>query len=124
LLLRGPTLDRDAWFDTGDLAEQDKKGYYRILGRSRDQINVKGVKLNPQSLESKLLSTIPGIEECAVFGTDSVKCIYTGPADAIEITTFLSSLGNYCRPIVLQQVAEIPKTVSNKVSRTLLNSLF
>jgi acyl-coenzyme A synthetase/AMP-(fatty) acid ligase len=43
------------WFDTGDLAEQDEFGYYRILGRRVDQINVRGIKLNPVSLEKEIL---------------------------------------------------------------------
>ena len=124
LLIRGPTLDRAQWFNTGDLAEQDEKGYYRILGRSRDQINVRGVKLNPQSLEQKILENITGVSEIAVFGTDSVKCVYVGSADSKEIHRFLLDLAPYCRATVLESVAAIPLTPAGKVSRSLLNSLF
>ena len=124
LLIRGPTLDRAQWFNTGDLAEQDEKGYYRILGRSRDQINLRGVKLTPQSLEQKILENIPGVSEVAVFGTDSVKCVYVGSADSKEIQQFLLDLAPYCRATVLESVAAIPLTPAGKVSRSLLNSLF
>ena len=124
LLIRGPTLDRAQWFNTGDLAEQDEKGYYRILGRSRDQINLRGVKLTPQSLEQKILENIPGVSEIAVFGTDSVKCVYVGSADSKEIQQFLLDLAPYCRATVLESVAAIPLTPAGKVSRSLLNSLF
>ena len=124
LLLRGITLDQQSWFDTGDLAEQDSAGYYRILGRSRDQINVRGVKLNPVSLEKKLLESVPGLSQCVVFGTDSVKCIYVGDCEAQTIEKFLVGLGNYCRPSVLEQMDEIPRTSALKISRTWLNSLY
>jgi acyl-coenzyme A synthetase/AMP-(fatty) acid ligase len=67
------------WLDTGDLAEQDEAGYFRILGRSVDRINVRGYKLDPLSLENKLYAAFPELKELAVFGTDSVKCIYNGP---------------------------------------------
>jgi acyl-CoA synthetase (AMP-forming)/AMP-acid ligase II len=124
LLIRGPTLDRTQWFDTGDLAEQDSAGYYRILGRSRDQINVRGVKLNPASLEQQLLENIAGIAQVAVFGSDSVKCVYVGSASNSEVQEFLISLAPYCRATVLQSVDTIPLTPAGKVSRSLLNTLF
>jgi acyl-coenzyme A synthetase/AMP-(fatty) acid ligase len=124
LLIRGPTLDRTQWFDTGDLAEQDSAGYYRILGRSRDQINVRGVKLNPMSLERQLLENIAGIAQVAVFGSESVKCLYVGSADAWEVQEFLIGLAPHCRATVLQSVDSIPLTPAGKVSRSLLNTLY
>ena len=124
LLLRGPTLSRTEWFDTGDLAEQDEAGYYRILGRSRDQINVKGSKLNPLSLEKQLLESVPGLTECVIFGTDRVKCLYVGVCDPKDIVKFLSTLGTHVRPTLVEQVDNIPLSPSGKVSRTLLDGLY
>ena len=124
LLIRGPTLSRTEWFDTGDLAEQDEAGYYRILGRSRDQINVKGVKLNPISLEKQLLETIPGLIECTIFGTDHVKCVYVGSCTPDSIRDFLLTLGNHCRPVLIEAVDTIPLNATGKISRTLLNSMY
>jgi acyl-coenzyme A synthetase/AMP-(fatty) acid ligase len=124
LFIRGPNVCAEGWFDTGDLAEQDDAGYYKILGRSRDQINIKGVKINPLSLEKQLLEAIPGLVECAVFGTDCVKCIFVGECNAQEIINFLLTLGSHCRPAVLESVVAIPLSPSGKVSRTLLDSLY
>lgn len=124
LEIQGFNVAYPGWYDTGDLAEQDKAGYYRILGRSKDQINVKGVKLNPLSLEKQLLEAIPGLVECVIFGSDRVKCLYIGNCNNDAIINFLITLGNYCRPTVLEQVESIPLTPGNKVSRTLLNSLY
>jgi len=43
-------FDRDGWYDTGDIVEQDGE-YLKIVGRSRQIINVGGVKILPSELE-------------------------------------------------------------------------
>lgn len=124
LLIRGPSVANADWLDTGDLAEQDEKGYFRILGRSVDRINVRGYKLDPLSLENKLYSAFPDLKELAIFGTDSVKCIYSGPYNKKQIKTVLVSMGQSCYPTILEEVDSVPKNVAGKVSRTMLNELF
>jgi acyl-coenzyme A synthetase/AMP-(fatty) acid ligase len=124
LLIHGPSVCVNDWFDTGDLAEQDEQGYYKILGRSRDQINIRGVKVNPVSLEKQLLESVSGLTECIIFGTDTVKCLYVGQCSDKDIVGFLKTLGSYCVPKFIQQVDTIPLSPSGKVSRTLLNSLY
>lgn len=124
LFIRGFTLSENKWFDTGDLAEQDEKGYYKILGRSRDQINIKGSKLNPLSLENQLLNSIVGLRDCVIFGTDTVKCLYVGDCNKDDIVNFLLSLGKHCRPTILESVQSIPLNPTGKVSRGLLDSLY
>jgi oxalate---CoA ligase len=123
LYVKGPTVVTPGWFNTGDLAEQDEAGYYRILGRSRDQINVRGIKVNPLSLEQQLINTIPGVDECVIFGQDRVKCLYIGDALPKDIITFLSNLGQHCRPTLVKSVDSFPVAASGKVSRTYLNKL-
>ena len=124
LEIKGPNVFVDGWYDTGDLAEQDSNGNFRLLGRSKDQINVKGVKLNPLSLESQLIDNIPAAGEVVIFGKDSVKCLYTGSVDPVKIKTFLKGLGQYCWPTVLEHVDEIPRTEIGKISRNFLNTLY
>jgi oxalate---CoA ligase len=124
LLIKGPSVNTQGWFDTGDLAEQDEAGYYKILGRHKDQINVKGVKLNPISLEKQLLEHVPGLMDCAVFGTDTVKCLYVGDCSNQDIVSFLKTLGSYCVPRFIHRVDSIPLSPTGKVSRTLLNFLY
>lgn len=122
LMIKGFNICHGDWYDTGDLAEQDEMGYYRILGRSRDQINVKGSKINPVSIERQLLQNIPGMQECVVFGTDRVKCLYVGTCDEDTIKNFLISLGKHCKPAVLKCVDSIPLSPAGKISRALLDS--
>lgn len=124
LFIQGPSVCVDSWYDTGDLAEQDDRGYYKILGRSRDQINVRGIKLNPLSLEKQLQDNIDDLGECVVFGSDRVKCLYTGTCDMKQIHKFLASLGPTCRPMLLKHVDAIPLTSSGKISRSALNKIF
>jgi acyl-coenzyme A synthetase/AMP-(fatty) acid ligase len=124
LLIKGPTVCADDWYDTGDLAEIDQDGYYRILGRSKDQINVRGIKLNPVSIESQLLATVSGVESCVIFGSNRIKCVYTGPADQKTIVNFLTSLGSHCRPALVQHVDFIPLSPSGKVSRAWLGQYY
>jgi long-chain acyl-CoA synthetase len=124
LMIKGATVSAHDWYDTGDLADQDCAGYYRILGRSRDQINVRGIKLNPVSLENQLLAGVPGIAECVIFGEHDVRCLYVGNCDSTAIDDFLSKLGNYCKPKFIQAVDSIPVVPSGKISRSFLSTQF
>ena len=121
LYIRGHRIHKDGWIDTGDLAEQDDAGYYRILGRSRDQINVKGYKLNPISIERQLLETVEGLTSCVIFGTDTVKCLYIGSCSDLDIRNALMSMGPACKPTLLKSVTELPTNTAGKVSRADLN---
>jgi len=124
LWIKGPSAYTPDWFDTGDLASVDQDGYYTILGRHIDQINVHGVKINPLSIENQLMNHFQQIEECAVFGSNTLKCVYQGDVTANDINDFLLTLGSHCRPKLLQQVDAIPKNGSGKISRQNLENLY
>lgn len=124
LEIKGPTLFTTDWFKTGDLAEQDDAGYFRILGRKQDQINVRGIKFNPLSLENQLFNQFENLQECAVFGTNRVNCVFVGDVNPGDISNFLVSLNKECRPQQVTQVENIPKNASGKVSRSMLCELF
>src|SRR5690606_20328723 len=55
------------WYFTGDGAYQDKNGYYMIIGRIDDVINVSGHRLGTMEIESALVSH-PMVAEAAVVG--------------------------------------------------------
>jgi acyl-coenzyme A synthetase/AMP-(fatty) acid ligase len=124
LYIQGPALATPDWMDTGDLAEQDNHGYYKILGRSIDRINVRGYKLDPLSLENKLYAALPDLKELAVFGSNSVKCVYSGPYETAQVKEILRSMGQQCYPSYLAHVDDIPKTPMGKVSRTYLDTIY
>jgi long-subunit acyl-CoA synthetase (AMP-forming) len=118
LYIQGPSMASTGWFNTGDLAVQDSAGYYKILGRHKDQINVRGKKLNPVSLEEQLSNEITDLGECVIFGSSAVKCLYTGTCDPELIKKFLIKLGSECYPQLLEKVNTIPISPSGKISRT------
>ena len=124
LWIRGPATYYPDWFDTGDLAEQDDRGHVRILGRSIDRINVKGYKIDPLSIENQIYENFPDITEVAVFGTVKLKCVYVGDTDTEKLKDWLRKLGTHCRPAVLKQIDTIPKNLSGKISRPLLDQIF
>jgi long-chain acyl-CoA synthetase len=57
----------DGWLRTGDVARRDGDGYYWIVGRVKEMINVAGMKVFPQDIE-EILATHPAVEEAVVFG--------------------------------------------------------
>jgi len=110
------------WFDTGDLAEQDSQGYYKIRGRSIDQINVNGLKINPVSIESQLLDKFPAIEQVVVYGNNGLRCQYKGDVLESDVKEFLISLAPHCKPVLLKCVKDIPVNDTGKISRTWLTA--
>jgi acyl-coenzyme A synthetase/AMP-(fatty) acid ligase len=103
---------------------QDEAGYYKILGRADDRINVNGYKLDPLSIENMLFEKLPNLEECAVFGINSVKCVYVGPYTKQQVKQVLCSINKHSNPKKLEKLQSIPKNTAGKISRTFLNQLF
>jgi len=60
-------FDSEGWYNTGDIVESDDDGYLRIVGRINEVINVGGLKVMPNEVESILLQH-EGVLDCLVFG--------------------------------------------------------
>lgn len=58
-------ISSDGWLRTGDLAQEQPDGYYRVLGRADDMMNVGGENVYPLEVE-KLLRTMPQVSQAAV----------------------------------------------------------
>jgi acyl-CoA synthetase (AMP-forming)/AMP-acid ligase II len=71
------------WLHTGDVARMDEDGYFTIVDRSKDMLNVGGFKVFSREVEEKLYEH-PAIELCAIVGepnpkrpgTDIVKLVF------------------------------------------------
>ena len=61
------SFDSEGWFDTGDLAEEAEDGYIKIIGRSKEIINVGGEKVLPNEVETVLLE-MEYVDDCIVYG--------------------------------------------------------
>jgi long-chain acyl-CoA synthetase len=61
------TIDKDGWLHTGDIGRMDKDGYFYIVDRKKDMINVSGLKVLPRDVEEVLYSH-PKVFEAVVAG--------------------------------------------------------
>lgn len=61
---------KDGWLHTGDVAVMDELGYFKIVDRKKDMINVSGFKVFPNEVEDAL-SKLDGVLESAVIGVPS-----------------------------------------------------
>jgi len=61
------TIDADGWLHSGDLAVEDRNGYYSIVGRKKDMVIVGGFNVYPREIEEYLIA-FPDIMNIAVLG--------------------------------------------------------
>ncbi len=120
----------------GDGARRDKRGYYWIMGRVDDVINVSGHRLGTAEVESALVSH-PSVAEAAVVGRpDDLK----GQAIAAFVTLegthkgsdelknelrahVAKEIGALAKPDDIRFTDTLPKTRSGKIMRRLLREL-
>jgi acetyl-CoA synthetase len=121
---------------TGDGARKDKDGYFWIMGRVDDVINVAGHRLGTMEIESALVSH-PKVAEAAVVGRpDELKgsalvCFVTprsGSAADETLRTELKAhvvkeIGALARPDDIRFTEALPKTRSGKIMRRLLRDI-
>jgi acetyl-CoA synthetase len=121
---------------TGDGAKRDKDGYFWILGRVDDVMNVSGHRLSTMEVESALVDH-PFVAEAAVIGKKhdlkgeapaafvTVKAgVETTPALADELKQHVTrKIGAIARPDDIIFTAELPKTRSGKIMRRLLRDV-
>lgn len=120
----------------GDGARRDEDGYFWIMGRVDDVINVSGHRLGSMEIESALVSH-PAVAEAAVVGRpDAIKgegivAFVTLEGSFEKSDALLSELrshvvkeiGALARPDEIRFADALPKTRSGKIMRRLLRSL-
>jgi propionyl-CoA synthetase len=121
-------------YSTFDWGIRDKDGYYFILGRTDDVINVAGHRLGTREIE-EAVSMHPNIAECAVVGVaDALKgqmpLAFAVLKDASKNTsaeevmqTVDRQLGAIARPKAVHFVTLLPKTRSGKTLRRSIQAL-
>ncbi|HEY4308045.1 MAG TPA: acetate--CoA ligase [Pirellulales bacterium] len=119
----------------GDNARQDKDGYYWIMGRIDDVLNVAGHRLSTIEIESALVSHPRVAEAAAVGRPDEVK----GEAVAVFVTLkggeatdalrdelkkhVRKEIGALAQPDDVRFTSALPKTRSGKIMRRLLRDI-
>lgn len=118
---------RDGWFHTGDLGYRDEDGYYFLVDRLKDMINVGGLKVSPVEVERTLLEH-PGVARAGVFGAPDpvfgeqvAACVVlkaAGGATAAELIAFCRErLAFYKSPVRVVFSASMPVSPTGKLLR-------
>ena len=129
------------YYSTFDYATRDEDGYYFILGRTDDVINVAGHRLGTREIE-EAIQVHPNVAEVAVVGVaDSLKgqmplafCVLKnqGPIQTADgrkaeekaiMATVDKELGAIARPSRVHFVTLLPKTRSGKLLRRSMQAL-
>ncbi|MEC7457293.1 MAG: cyclohexanecarboxylate-CoA ligase [Actinomycetota bacterium] len=126
--------DADGWFDTGDLARVDDRGYIRITGRSKDVIIRGGENIPVVEIEN-LLYRHPSVAQVAIvaypderLGERACAVIVAKPDTSIEfdgMIEFLTServAKNYL-PERLEVLDAMPTTPSGKIQKFKLRDM-
>ncbi|MHC4275133.1 MAG: acetate--CoA ligase [Planctomycetota bacterium] len=146
-MLRGIYGDRQRFIDTyfsrvpdvyltGDGARRDERGYFWIMGRVDDVINVSGHRLGTMEVESALVSH-PAVVEAAVVGMPheikgtGITAFVTvdsgrvpGPALRDELRAHVAEeIGAIAKPDAIRFTDALPKTRSGKIMRRLLRDV-
>src|SRR5262249_40126575 len=120
---------------TGDGARRDQDGYFWLLGRVDDVLNVAGHRIGTMEVESALVSH-PAVAEAAVIGiSDELKgqavAAFVTPRQGVNANDELvrelrehvtKKIGAIARPEKIYFTAELPKTRSAKIMRRLLRA--
>jgi len=120
----------------GDGAHRDKKGYFWIMGRIDDVMNVSGHRIGTMEVESALVSS-PDVAEAAVVGrpdeiTGTAIVAFVTPRSSVHPDEVLvgrlkqhvsKEIGAIARPAEIRFTNALPKTRSGKIMRRLLRDI-
>lgn len=122
-------------YTAGDVATRDNDGYFAVLGRADDVLNVAGHRIGTADVESALVAH-PAVGEAGVIGIpDAIKgeeikafvVLRAGsqPSDALHKQLFeqvRNTLGPIATPKAIDFVPSLPKTRSGKIMRRVLKA--
>jgi acetyl-CoA synthetase len=121
----------------GDAARKDEDGYFWVLGRIDDVVNVSGHRMSTAEVESAIVS-FESVAECAVIGKQdedsgqAVVAFVTLEGEDNEGSDELEQkirehvakkIGKFARPKQIIWSADLPKTRSGKIMRRLLRDI-
>ena len=122
------------WFKTGDVGQQDARGYVSIVGRSKDLIISGGYNVYPAEVEG-FINELPGVDESAVvgvphpdFGEVGVALVTARPGAQLDgaaiIAQLKAQLAHFKVPKQCYLVAELPRNTMGKVQKNLLREQY
>ncbi|WAC58201.1 non-ribosomal peptide synthetase [Gordonia sp. SL306] len=135
--LADPTRPGERMYRTGDLVMLDFTGRLRVIGRTDDQVKVRGVRVEPAEVE-RALADARGIDQAVVVATadgpdaDVTLVAYvtaepsqTGtdelPLDLAEVRAHIAAtLPSHMMPALIMPIPEMPLSAHGKVDRRAL----
>jgi long-chain acyl-CoA synthetase len=123
---------KDGWLLTGDIAKMDEDGYFYIVDRKKDMIDVSGFKVYPRELEDCLFeneavenAAVIGVPDPNLPGSEKVKAYIVLKDGYKESEEMEAEIKNYCRELVapykvpkfIEFRKELPETLVGKVLR-------
>lgn len=128
--------DIEGCYFTGDGARRDEDGYYWVVGRIDDVLNVAGHRIGTAEIESALVSH-PAVAEAAAVGRpDDLKGqalvvfvslrpgFKAGPELQAKLAEHVAKeIGKFARPDAIRFADALPKTRSGKIMRRLLKDV-
>jgi len=130
----GSGLAPGGWLRTGDIAVMDEDGYFQLVDRIKDMVNVSGMKVYTTEVDEVLFKH-PGVLMAAAFGVPDpdipgservmaavqLKDEQQGQVSAQEIKDFCRQhLPPYAVPMYVEFRQEMPLTVTEKVFKKAL----
>ncbi len=123
------------YYAAGDVATKDEDGYFRVMGRADDVMNVSGYRIGTAEVESALVSH-PAVAEAAVIGKpdplrgESIKAFvilrdgFEGSDDLVKLLKahVRVELSPIAMPGEIDFVPSLPKTRSGKIMRRVLKA--
>ena len=132
--IKKPDFNENGWYITGDLGTIEKEGRITIMGRSKNIINVFGVKVNPFEVE-QVIKTFPNVDDVFVFagkhrsGSDLVYALIQCRED---IDVNVEEIKKYCDKLLTSQkiptkikvTQHMPRNSSGKIVREEVGKYF
>jgi long-chain acyl-CoA synthetase len=116
---------RGGWLHSGDIGYRDADGYFHVVDRVKDMINVAGFKVFPREVEEVLFEH-PAVAEVAVLGRpDPVKgevvraCVVLRSGESATVEELLERcrgrVASYKVPVAVEFLAALPKSPTGKI---------
>jgi fatty-acyl-CoA synthase len=120
-------LDKDGWIHSGDIAEVDENGYYRITGRIKDMIIRGGENIYPKEIE-EFIYTHPAVKDVQVvgvpsrrYGEETLACVILKKGMSLtedELKDFVSAhMARHKTPKYIWFMDQFPETASGKIQK-------
>jgi long-chain acyl-CoA synthetase len=119
-------ISSDGWLKSGDVAQMDELGFFRIVDRLKDMILVSGFNVYPNEIET-VIAGHEGVLEVGVIGQpdpdcgEVVKAVVVKKDPALDAQTLIEHcreyLTGYKVPRVIEFRDELPKTNVGKILR-------